>query len=132
MWSALAATVDLVHALAMAGWFLGFPLLFVRRWRTARLSYAVYAVVFIVASQLSMFVVDECFLTTLARWCALHDPTRAVSSEWFTERIANAVFGMAPSHRWVTWVSEGLMIATAAAVLVMVGRSRGTPATSSP
>lgn len=123
MWSVLAAAVDFIHALAMAAWFLGFPLLFVKRWRTARLGYAVYAVVFIVASQVSMLVLDECFLTSVARWCAQHDPTRTVSGQWFTERIAAAIFGMSPSHRLVSWISEALVLATAAAVLVAVLRA---------
>ena len=35
MWSALAACVDLAHALFMAAWVLGLPLLFLRRWPTA-------------------------------------------------------------------------------------------------
>lgn len=118
MWIALGVGVDLIHALAMAVWLLGFPLLFVRRWPRARLAYAIYAVAFIVLSQGSMHVLGECFLTTVARWCVQHDPSNVVDGDWFTVRIARAVFGMAPSRRVVSLISEALVLATAAGVLV--------------
>lgn len=124
MWTALGVGVDLIHALAMVAWLVGFPLLFVRRWPRARLAYAAYAVLFIVASQASMIVLDECFLTTLTRWCWSHDPANVVSNDWFTVRVARAVFGMAPSRHVVASVSEALVLATAGAVIVSVFRSR--------
>ena len=124
MWMALGVGVDLIHALAMAAWFVGFPLLFVLRWPGVRLAYATYAVVFIVASQASRLLLGECFLTTATRWCWSHDAAHAVSSEWFTVRLARGVFGMAPSHRAVARVSEALVLATAAGVIVSVVRSR--------
>lgn len=124
MWTGLGVGVDLIHALAMAAWVVGFPLLFVRRWPRARLAYAAYAVLFIVVSQASMILLDECFLTTVTRWCWSHDPTSVVSNDWFTVRLARAVFGMAPSRRVISWVSEALVLATAAAVIVSVFRSR--------
>ncbi len=124
MWSALGAGVDLMHACAMAVWFLGFPLLFVTRWPHARLVYAVYAVTFIVASQSSMVLLNECFLTTIARWCWAHDPTQAVSNDWFTVRIARAVFGMSPSRHVISRLSEALVLVTAAGVIISIVRAR--------
>ena len=123
MWTALGVGVDLIHALAMVAWLVGLPLLFVRRWPRARLAYAAYAVLFIVASQASMIVLDECFLTTLTRWCWSHDPAHVVSNDWFTVRLARAVFGMAPSRHVVSRISEALVLATAAGVIVSVLRA---------
>lgn len=127
MWITLGVAVDFVHALAMAVWFLGLPLLFVRRWPRVRLGYAVYAVTFIVASQVSMLLLDECFLTTITRWCWAHDSTHVVSSEWFTVRLARAVFGMAPSQRLISRISEALVLVTAAGVIFSVVRARRHP-----
>jgi len=124
MWSAIGAGIDLVHAFAMTVWLLGLPLLFARRWPRARLLYAVYAVLFIVASQGSRLLMDECFLTVLAQWCWGHNPSHVVSSDWFTMRLARAIFGMAPSHHMISRLSEALVLATAAGVIVTVVRSR--------
>ncbi|MBK6695785.1 MAG: hypothetical protein IPG50_26775 [Myxococcales bacterium] len=41
----------------------------------------------------------------------------AASNDWFTVRLARAVFGMAPSRRIISWLSEALVLATAAASL---------------
>src|SRR6185369_14576291 len=60
----LASMVDFVHALFMAVWVLGLPLLFWRRFPRATWWYAVYAVTFIVLSQGSRIWLGECFLTT--------------------------------------------------------------------
>lgn len=123
MWTVLGVGIDLIHALAMVAWLVGFPLLFVRRWPRARLAYAAYAVLFIVASQASMIVLDECFLTTLTRWCWSHDAANVVSNDWFTVRLARAVFGMAPSRRVISRISEALVLTTAAGVIVSVLRA---------
>ena len=120
----LGAGVDFIHALAMAAWLIGLPLLFLRRWPRARVAYATYAVVFIVLSQASMFVLNECFLTTIARWVWEHEPARPVSHEWFTVRLARFVFGMAPSHRSISRATEALVLVTALGALVSVLRSR--------
>jgi len=124
MWVALGVGVDLIHALAMTAWFVGFPLLFVRRWPHARLAYAIYAVTFIVLSQASMLLIDECFLTAVTHWCWGHDPTHVASNDWFTVRIARDVFGMAPSRHVISRLSEALVLVTAAGVIVSVVRSR--------
>ena len=120
----LGAGVDFIHALAMAAWLIGLPLLFLRRWPRARVAYATYAVVFIVLSQASMFVLNECFLTTIARWVWEHEPARPVSHEWFTVRLVRFVFGMAPSHRSISRATEALVLVTALGALVSVLRSR--------
>ena len=124
MWIALGVGVDLIHALAMAAWVGGLPLLFVRRWPRVRLAYATYAVVFIVVSQVSMLFIDECFLTAVTRWCWRHDPAQVISNDWFTVRLARAVFGLAPTQHVISWLSEVLVLATAAGVIVSVFRSR--------
>jgi hypothetical protein len=100
-----------------------------RRWPRARFAYASYAVVFIVLSQTSMLLFGECFLTELTHWCLGHDPGRVTSDDWFTERLARYVFGMAPSRHGISRLSEALVLATAAGVLVSVLRAhrRATP-----
>lgn len=117
MWSALGAVVDFVHALAMAAWVLGLPLLFVRRWPRLRVGFAIFAVSFVIGTRLSMWLLGECFLTTLARACYERAPAGSASGEWFTVRLAYFVFGMAPSHRSIAVVSEVLVLVTAAGVL---------------
>jgi hypothetical protein len=124
MWTALGVSVDLIHALAMVAWLVGLPLLFVKRWPRARLAYATYAIVFIVVSQASMIFLHECVLTLATRWFWGHDPAYVVSNEWFTERLARAVFGMAPSRHVISRLSEVLVLATAAGVLASVFRSQ--------
>jgi hypothetical protein len=120
MWTALGAGVDFIHAIAMAAWVVGFPLLFVQRWPHARLAYATYAVLFVVLSQTSMFLLHECFLTKVASWCWGHDPSHFASNDWFTERLARAIFGMAPSRHLIARLSEALVLATVAGVILSV------------
>ncbi len=127
MWIALGVGVDLFHALAMVAWVAAFPLLFLKRWPRARLVYATYAVTFILLSQGSRLILGECFLTTISHFCIEHDPTRVVSGEWFTVRVARAVFGMAPSHRGIARLSEALVLATAIGVIVSIARMRARP-----
>jgi putative copper export protein len=126
MWTALGVGIDLVHALAMAVWLGGLPLLFVKRWPRARIVYATYAVTFIVVSQASMIFLDECILTVATRWCWGHDPSHVISNDWFTERLARAVFGMAPSRHVISRLSEVLVLATAAGIIASAAfHSRG-------
>lgn len=120
MWTALAASIDLAHALLMAAWVLGLPLLFWHRWPRATRAYAAFAVVFVVVNLGSRALLGECFLTTLARACAQRAALSGggpVSQEWFTVRIAEAVFRMTPSHRGIKVVSEALILLTALGVL---------------
>ena len=124
MWTVLGVGVDVLHALAMAAWLLGFPLFFMGRWPRARVAYAAYAVGFVVASQLSMAVLGECFLTAITRWCWSHVPEETVSNAWFTERMAHVIFGLAPSRHVIARLSEAVVLATAAGVVVSIVRSR--------
>ena len=117
MWTIVAVGVDFVHALLMAAWVAGLPLLFWHRWPALSRAYGIYAVVFIVFSQASHLLLGECFFTTLARWC-LQASSAPVSDEWFTVRMAQAIFHMAPSHRSVVWVSETLILVTAVGMMV--------------
>jgi predicted membrane metal-binding protein len=129
MWAFFGAAVDFLHALAMAAWALGLPLLFLHRWPRATRAFAVYAIAFVLLNQLSMWTLRECFLTTVARYFWEHAPdgTGSVSREWFTVRVARAVFGLTPSHRLVKRVSEALIFATAIGVLASAWRMRRRP-----
>ena len=119
MGAVLGACVDLFHALLMAAWVLGLPLLFWHRWVRLTRTYALYAIVFIVANQLSYLLLHECFLTALARMGWRSVPSAAgstASDEWFSVRLAQAIFRLTPSHRAIKVVSEGLILVTAAGV----------------
>lgn len=122
MWSALAAYVDFFHAALMAAWVLGLPLLFVRRWTAWRRAYCVYSVAFIAINLASRALLGECFLTTLSRACwraaAMRGGRAPVPQDWFTVRLAEAVFRLTPSHRGVKLASEVLIFITALGVLV--------------
>jgi hypothetical protein len=128
MWRALGAGIDFFHALLMTAWVLGLPLLFSRRWPRLTRVYGVYAIAFIAVSQLSRALLGECFLTTLARACWDHAPpssdSRPVSGEWFTVRLAQAVFRMTPTHRSIAVISEALILVTAAGMLISRRRHR--------
>lgn len=130
MWAFLGATVDFVHALSMAIWAAGLPLLFFHRWPRLTRAMAIYAVVFVVVNQVSMWTLRECFLTTLARYCWEQAPERttAVSREWFTVRLAYAIFGLTPSHGAVKIASRILIFATGVGVLASAWRLRRAPA----
>jgi hypothetical protein len=120
MWQIFGSAVDVVHALLMAAWILGLPLLFVRRWPRLSRVYGVYAIVFIVVSQASEWILGECFLTTIAGslWNGVSDAAAIDTSEWFTVRLARWVFDMAPSHRSIVIASEVLIFVTAVGVLL--------------
>jgi len=106
------------------------PLLFVKRWPRARVAYAIYAVVFVILSQASMVFLDECFLTAVTRWCYGHEPARTVSNEWFTVRLAQAIFGMAPSRHVLSAALRSVVLATAAGVILSIVRSAVTPSSA--
>ncbi len=123
MWSVLAVSVDLVHAALMVGWVATLPLLFIHRWPWATRAAAVYCTVFIVLSQASQLWLGECFFTTLARWCWERAAVPA-SSEWFTVRLAQAVFRLSPSHHAVSRGFELLALVAAFGVLSSLVRAR--------
>lgn len=126
MWAFLGAVVDFVHALSMALWAAGLPLLFIHRAPRLSKAYAIYSIVFVVLNQASMWTLRECFLTTMARYCWERAPagTTSVSHEWFTVRLAYAIFGLTPSHRFVKLLTELLIVTSAVGVLVSAYRLR--------
>jgi hypothetical protein len=128
----LGSCIDLFHALLMAAWVLGLPLLFWHRWPRLTRAYALYAIVFIVTNQLSYVLLHECFLTALARmfWRSAPSAGSAASDEWFTVRLAQAIFALTPSHRAIKVVSEGLILVTAAGMGFLKRRARRSRAAS--
>jgi hypothetical protein len=127
MSAALGSVVDLLHALLMVAWVAGLPLLFWRRCPWLSRLYAVYAVVFIVLNQSSQLFLGECFLTTLSRylWQRGGAPPRSAPGEWFTVRVALAVFHATPSHRSIKILSEVLIFITAVGMLMSTRRAEG-------
>jgi hypothetical protein len=118
----------------MVAWVAGLPLLFFcRRYPRAARWYAAYAVAFIVLNQASRFLLGECFLTTVARFFWEHGGAPpSAPGEWFTVRLARAVFHLTPSHRAITVVSELLIGVTAIGMLVSTAaRRRGARSRSS-
>lgn len=114
----LATLVDFVHALLVAAWVLGLPLLFWRRAPRLSRAYAVYAVTFVTLSLLSDWLLGECFVTSITRYFWDHAPSRPASTnEWFTVRFAELVFALTPSHESIRLVSKLLILATAIGVL---------------
>jgi len=122
----LASVVDFVHAMLMAAWVLGLPLLFWHKHPRATRWYATYAVSFIVLYQGSRIFLGECFLTSLSRLLWESGGARPASSpnEWFTVRVAMAIFHLAPSHHAVTIARQILIFATAVGMLVSMRRHR--------
>jgi hypothetical protein len=131
MWSALAAGVDFAHALFMAAWVLGLPLLFLHRWTRLTRAFASYAIAFVALNLASRALLGECFLTALSQLCWDHAARAAghapVPREWFTVRAAEMVFRLTPSHRGVKLASEGLIFVTAVGVLVSALKTRRRP-----
>ena len=131
MGSILGACIDLIHALLMAIWILGLPLLFWHRFPRATSVYAFYAIGFIVVNQVSQALLGECFLTTLARASWQRAPgfagTARASGEWFTVRLAEAIFHLTPTRRGIKLVSEALILITAVGIAfrtIVTRRSR--------
>jgi hypothetical protein len=128
MWQLLGSAVDVMHALLMAAWLLGMPLLFWQRRPALTRAYAVYATAFVVVSQLSRPIFGECVFTTLASWLWNHPSgssgVAAAPDEWFTVRLSRAIFAMAPSHRAIAVSSEILSAIAALGVLWSMRRLR--------
>jgi hypothetical protein len=129
MGAVFGASVDLIHAVLMAAWVLGLPLLFWRRWPRLSRGYAVFAIGFIIANQLSRVLIGECFLTSIARaaWQSSAPPAGLPEpDEWFTVRLARTVFRMTPSHQAIKTTSEALILVTAVGVVFrsLAGRGR--------
>ena len=122
----LAAWVDAVHALSMVAWVLGMPLLFWHRWPRLTRAYAIYAVSFAIVSEGTQAWLGECFLTSISRWFWLHQDgaTRTLPNEWFTVRLAHAVFGFIPSHHVIADISKALIVLMGVGVLFTMARAR--------
>lgn len=119
MSQALAVGTDFLHAMLMAIWFAGLPLLFWHARPMLTRIYALFAVAFVVVSQVSQWILGECFLTSIALFFWRHVPSSApVSKEWFTVRIAQAIFHAAPSHRTISRLSEVMVAVSAAGALL--------------
>jgi len=74
--------------------------------------------VFVVVSQVSHWVLGECFLTTLSLW--LWEGVRAAGNEpdvLFTVRIVNFVAGIRPSERAAVLVWESAIVLGALGML---------------
>jgi hypothetical protein len=130
----LAPLIDVLHASLIAVWVLGLPLLVFRRRARLSRAYAIYALTFVVVSQVSQWVLGECFLTTLARFAWESQPAGTAPpdvEEWFTVRMAKAVFGATPSHRAVVVLSEIMIVVTALAALWSLHRHRASAVTAS-
>lgn len=134
MGSFLGTSIDVVHALLMALWVLGLPLLFLHSLPRLTRAYAFYAIGFIVVNQFSHALLGECFLTTLARACWQLAPGSGVSGsttdEWFTVQLAEAIFHLTPSHRGIKLVFEALVLVTAAGIAIRALARRRTRPTS--
>jgi hypothetical protein len=124
MWELIGAAIDLFHALAMVLWVLGLPFLFSRRWPRLAMASGIYAISFIVLSQGSKLILGECFLTTLARLAWAKSTSPVDPGEWFTVRIARAVFDLSPARHSITRLSEVLILITATGMLLSLHRHR--------
>jgi hypothetical protein len=128
MWRTFSVSVDLIHAALMVVWVVGLPLLFIHRWPRLSRASALYCAVFILLSQGSQLLLGECFFTTIARWCWEHaardGAAPPASAEWFTVRLARAVFRLSPSHHAITRAFELLALVAAVGVLTSFVRTR--------
>jgi hypothetical protein len=118
-YAVLAAASEVIHAASMVVWLFGLPLLFVPKWRRAAHVYAVYAIAFVVLSQGSRLFLGTCFLTDVTGWLWGRAGWPPESNEWFTTRLSRAVFGAAPTQRWITRLSEIFAVVTALGVLFL-------------
>lgn len=110
----LAITTDALHIFAMVAWALGLPLLVWHRWPRLSLGYTLYAIVFVLVSQVSHYLLGECFLTTLSRyWWELAGDHAAGT---FMVRLVNRVAGVRPDADAAVFVWEVAIFVTSVAV----------------
>jgi len=108
MYLQAAIATDLIHALLMVAWILGLPLLFWHRFPKLSVSYCVFSLAFIIVNQASQYFLGECVFTTIAVWLYTHTNVGA-PQEWFTVRLAQAIFGLIPTHRSIKLLTEILI-----------------------
>jgi hypothetical protein len=99
--SALAIGTDFIHITFMVLWAVGLPLLVWHRWPRLSLAYTVYAIAFVIVSQLSHYTLGECFLTTLSRY--LWELAGAGADGTFTGRLVIMVAGVRSKVRGLVW-----------------------------
>lgn len=116
VYHALAAGVEIVHALAMIVWGLGLPLLVWHRYERLVRAYMWFAIAFVTTSVVSNLVFGECFFTTLARhlWTAAGGFRDEVP---FIVLFTNAVAGIRPSTRAAVLAWEVAIVATSIGTL---------------
>jgi len=111
VYSALAQTVDLAHALSMLVWGLGLPLLVWHRFPRLSRAYMWFAVVFVLISVGSHVLLGECVLTTAARYL-WHASGRTRDGAPFMTLLVNQLAGFRPSNRIIVLVWELAVFAT--------------------
>jgi len=126
LYSFLADVVDVLHAGAMVAWVGGLPLLFWRRWPRLTTLYIYYSILFILVSQVSDFVLGECFLTTLARALRHLGGVTEPDRTWFTIRMAEQVFRLRPSEAAVRVVTKVLVLIVCVGTLIHMFRTHRT------
>lgn len=104
----VAIAIDFLHALLMVVWVVGLPLLFWHRFPKLSLAYCAFSLAFIIVNQASQYFLGECIFTTLAGWLYAHTDAGA-PQEWFTVRLALAIFGLIPTHRSIKLLTEILI-----------------------
>lgn len=104
----LAVITDAFHALLMAMWVVGLPLMFWHRYRTVSIAYCSFSVAFIIVNQVSHYTLGECIFTTIADWF-YHQAGQGAPDEWFTVRASRFIFGLTPSHRGIKILTEILI-----------------------
>ena len=111
VYSALAQTVDVAHALSMLVWGLGLPLLVWHRFPRLSRTYMWFAVVFVLISVGSHVLLGECVLTTAARFL-WHASGRARDGAPFMTLLVNQLAGFRPNNRIIVLVWELAVFAT--------------------
>jgi hypothetical protein len=110
-YTVLAASVDVVHALAMLLWGFGLPLLFWHRFPRLSRGYMWFSVTFILVSVISHVGLGECALTRLAR--ELWNRAGTARDETpFLSLLVNRIAGFRPSDRQAVWVWEAAVLVT--------------------
>ncbi|MEI9941887.1 MAG: hypothetical protein WDO69_32130 [Pseudomonadota bacterium] len=111
VYTLLAASVDLTHAVSMLVWGLGLPLLVWHRFPRLSRAYMWFAAAFVVISLVSHGALGECVLTRIARelWRAGGGYRDGVP---FVALLANSIAGLRPSNRQVVLVWEAAIFLT--------------------
>jgi hypothetical protein len=111
IYTVLAASVDLTHALSMLLWGLGLPLLVWHRFPRLSRAYMWFSAIFVVISVISHRALGECVLTRIARelWHAGGGYREGVP---FMALLANRIAGFRPSNRQVVLLWEAAILVT--------------------